>query len=354
MLFSWFDGPSLVILVAAIAAVGSAGLRGRRREPARHGARRACGRCCSVGSRSSTPACTKKDDRCCGSSGSRRHVTATTTTSDGTPSRASPSTATSRIPMCASRRLGHRQHGWHGPLPLLRRSPMTATSCAAGSRTCRITSGPTRTSSSSVWAAAPTCCRPSSSSSDRSPAPRSTATSSTSLTGSWATSRATSIVIRRVEIVNDEARSYLARTDGRYDIIQISLIDTWAATGAGAFALTENSLYTTEAWELFFDRLQPEGVLAVTRFYDTRDDGGRPVDPVETWRTVALAVGGSDRRGVPEPRDHLAIYRSPDGLRRRPGDRHRQRGPAVGGRPGRARSASARASGSAPVLTDDS
>jgi hypothetical protein len=45
-----------------------------------------------------------------------------------------------------------------------------------------------------------------------------------------------------VNLVNDEARSYLARTDDRYDIIQISLIDTWAATGAGAFALTENSL----------------------------------------------------------------------------------------------------------------
>ena len=41
-------------------------------------------------------------------------------------------------------------------------------------------------------------------------------------------------------IVNDEARSYLARIDARYDLIQISLIDTWAATGAGAFALTES------------------------------------------------------------------------------------------------------------------
>ena len=74
----------------------------------------------------------------------------------------------------------------------------------------------------------------------------------------------------RVDIVNDEARSYLARTDDRFDVIQISLIDTWAATGAGAFALTENSLYTTEAWDLFLDRLQPGGILTVTRFFQTR------------------------------------------------------------------------------------
>ena len=44
--------------------------------------------------------------------------------------------------------------------------------------------------------------------------------------------------------MNDEARSYIARIDERYDIIQISLIDTWAATAAGAFVLSENSLYT--------------------------------------------------------------------------------------------------------------
>jgi hypothetical protein len=117
----------------------------------------------------------------------------------------------------------------------------------------------------------------------------------------------------RVDIVEDEARSYLARTDRRYDIIQISLIDTWAATGAGAFALTENSLYTTEAWDLFLERLQPNGLLTVTRFYQTVDAKGRSVDPVETWRTVALAAQVLTDRGLAEPRDHLAIYRVPTG-----------------------------------------
>ncbi len=34
-------------------------------------------------------------------------------------------------------------------------------------------------------------------------------------------------------------------------MIQISLIDTWAATAAGAFVLGENSLYTVEAWTTF-------------------------------------------------------------------------------------------------------
>jgi hypothetical protein len=86
----------------------------------------------------------------------------------------------------------------------------------------------------------------------------------------------------RVSFINDEARSYLARHAEKADIIQISLIDTWAATMAGAFALTEHSLYTVEAWRLFLDRLTPRGILSVTRWY-------RLPAPVEVYRLVSLA-----------------------------------------------------------------
>jgi hypothetical protein len=110
----------------------------------------------------------------------------------------------------------------------------------------------------------------------------------------------------RVSFVNDEARSYLARTDRQYDIIQISLIDTWAATSAGAYALSENSLYTTEAWDLFFDRLQPGGILSVSRWYQILDQ-----QPLETYRTAALAAQALKEHGVANPRDHMLIYHSP-------------------------------------------
>ena len=51
-----------------------------------------------------------------------------------------------------------------------------------------------------------------------------------------------------VRLVNDEARSYLAGLSDQFDVLQITFVDTWAATAAGAFTLTENSLYTREAW----------------------------------------------------------------------------------------------------------
>jgi hypothetical protein len=110
----------------------------------------------------------------------------------------------------------------------------------------------------------------------------------------------------RVTLVNDEARSYLTRTDSKYDIIEISLIDTFAATTAGAFALSENSLYTTEAWDTFFDRLTPDGVLSVSRWYQLG-----PLAPLETYRTVALASQALTDHGVENPRDHILVYHSP-------------------------------------------
>jgi hypothetical protein len=113
--------------------------------------------------------------------------------------------------------------------------------------------------------------------------------------------------IANVNIVHDEARSYVERNEQRYDMIQISLIDTWAATAAGAYALSENTLYTIEAWETFLDRLNTGGLLSVSRWYSVQGD-----KPLETYRMTALAAEVLTRRGVENPRDHILVYRGPD------------------------------------------
>jgi hypothetical protein len=103
-----------------------------------------------------------------------------------------------------------------------------------------------------------------------------------------------------VDLVLGEARSYLTRTDRRFDVLQMSLIDTWAATGAGAFTLSENGLYTREAWKVFLDRLTPGGIFSVSRWFS-------PDATSETSRLLALAVAALQARGVREPARHMAL-----------------------------------------------
>jgi hypothetical protein len=98
----------------------------------------------------------------------------------------------------------------------------------------------------------------------------------------------------------DEARSWFARTDRTFDIVQMSLIDTWAATGAGAFTLSENGLYTVEAWRIFLDRLNPGGVFTVSRWHAEGDAD-------ETGRMVSLAAATLLELGAAEPDRHLFL-----------------------------------------------
>ena len=104
----------------------------------------------------------------------------------------------------------------------------------------------------------------------------------------------------QVSLVHDEARSYLTRTDKRFDVLQMSLIDTWAATGAGAFTLSENGLYTVEAWDVFLNTLRPRGIFSVSRWY-------APDKASETSRLVALATAALLRNGVEDPAQNLAL-----------------------------------------------
>ena len=106
----------------------------------------------------------------------------------------------------------------------------------------------------------------------------------------------------RVTLVNDEARSYLARSSARFDIIQISMIDTWAATSAGAFVFTENGLYTREAWNIFLEHLHPQGILSVTRWYSLGFPG-------EIYRLAVLAATALRDRRIERPADHIMLVR---------------------------------------------
>ena len=103
-----------------------------------------------------------------------------------------------------------------------------------------------------------------------------------------------------VTLVNDEARSYLTRARQKFDVLQMSLIDTWAATGAGAFTLSENGLYTRDGWQVFLRALTPTGVFSVSRWFD-------PDSASETTRLLSLGVASLLDSGVASPKSNLIL-----------------------------------------------
>jgi spermidine synthase len=89
----------------------------------------------------------------------------------------------------------------------------------------------------------------------------------------------------KVQIFVEDGRSFVRRTPARYDVIQASLVDTWAATAAGAYTLTENTLYTVEAFDDYLDHLTDDGVLTITRWV------------FDGLRLVSLARAALEARG---------------------------------------------------------
>jgi hypothetical protein len=103
----------------------------------------------------------------------------------------------------------------------------------------------------------------------------------------------------RIEV--EDGRSFVRRSPEKYQVIQATLVDTWASTAAGAFALSENNLYTTDALRDYLEHLTPDGVIAFTRW------GLDP--PRESLRLVVLAATALQQIGEPEPWKHFVVGR---------------------------------------------
>jgi spermidine synthase len=93
-----------------------------------------------------------------------------------------------------------------------------------------------------------------------------------------------------------EGRSFIRQSREKFDVILATLVDTWAATAAGAFSLSENHLYTVEAFEDYLGHLTPEGIHTMSRWVHT----GK-----EFVRLASLARTALLRLGVAQPQRHV-------------------------------------------------
>jgi hypothetical protein len=104
-----------------------------------------------------------------------------------------------------------------------------------------------------------------------------------------------------VRLFVEDGRSFVRRSHERYQVIQATLVDTWASTAAGAFALSENNLYTTDAFRDYLLHLTDDGLMAFTRW------GFMP--PRESLRVVALARDALAQLGENDAAKHVIVVR---------------------------------------------
>jgi len=104
-----------------------------------------------------------------------------------------------------------------------------------------------------------------------------------------------------VRLFIEDGRSFVRRSSEKYQVLQATLVDTWASTAAGAFALSENNLYTTDAFTDYLNHLTDDGVLTFTRW------GFDP--PRESLRLISIAMEALKRVGETDPARHVIVLR---------------------------------------------
>lgn len=90
----------------------------------------------------------------------------------------------------------------------------------------------------------------------------------------------------QVRVIVDEGRSVLRRQDRLYDLIFLSQVVTLAAERSG-YALTENTIYTVEAFEEYLGHLRPGGQIALKLY-----------DEATLTRALSTALAALRRQGL--------------------------------------------------------
>lgn len=107
-----------------------------------------------------------------------------------------------------------------------------------------------------------------------------------------------------VEIAIENGRTYMERTRETYDLVYTSLADTLLGNSEGVFVLSENHLYTVEAFSAYLDRLNPGGFACI--IYSALTEGHL------LPRFLNTCIEALRRHGVTEPEKHILAMMTPD------------------------------------------
>lgn len=101
-----------------------------------------------------------------------------------------------------------------------------------------------------------------------------------------------------VSTYNLEGRSFIRRTDRKYEAIILHGIDTFAAINAGAYVLSENYLYTVDAIKDYITHLTDAGMLCISRWHHY----------AETPRLFSVCLEALYELGAESPERHILLH----------------------------------------------
>lgn len=103
-----------------------------------------------------------------------------------------------------------------------------------------------------------------------------------------------------VDLTVADGREALAKSQRKFDLIQLSLVDSWAAVSSGSHALTENYLYTSEAFDAYLESVDEDGIVSVTYWNPYMD------------KLISLAFTSLIKAGADDPSRHVVIFKQGD------------------------------------------
>lgn len=110
----------------------------------------------------------------------------------------------------------------------------------------------------------------------------------------------------RVSVTTQSGRVFVrqgsrASWEERYDVAVVALTDPHRPVTSGAYSLTEDYVYTVEAFGDYLNTLEDDGLLMVTRWLQT--------PPSESGRTFGAIAAALEKRGL-DPAEHLMAFRT--------------------------------------------
>jgi len=103
----------------------------------------------------------------------------------------------------------------------------------------------------------------------------------------------------KLPVINQNPRTFLARSDRRYDIIHI---ENWGTSLPGSAALTQDYFFTIESFTQYFQHLSNNGILIVSRLLLLP-----PSDAIRLWATAYESLRSLE---IKNPEKHIAVLRN--------------------------------------------